>query len=86
VLYVDVLLNTPSNKQMSFIFRRLFSSTSPVTMDAAKTKAQQLIDENAVSTYTLYPHIHLNTIAPQRPGFAHLEVLQNFVLTTFPSL
>jgi glutaredoxin 3 len=40
---------------MSFIFRKLFS-TSPAaaaTMDAAKTKAQQLIDENAVSKFDL---------------------------------
>jgi hypothetical protein len=36
---------------MSFIFRRLFSTTTPATMDAAKTKAQQMIDENAVSKY-----------------------------------
>lgn len=34
---------------MSFIFRRLFSTSTPATMDAAKTKAQKLIDENAVS-------------------------------------
>ncbi|KAH8909228.1 glutaredoxin-C2 [Coniochaeta sp. PMI_546] len=37
---------------MSFIFRRLFSTTTPATMDAAKTKAQQLIDENAVMVFS----------------------------------
>jgi glutaredoxin 3 len=34
---------------MSFIFRRLFGSTPTVSMEAAQKKAQQLIDDNAVS-------------------------------------
>jgi glutaredoxin 3 len=38
-------------------------------MDAAKTKAQQLIDENAVSTYTFYLHIHLNNYRAAAPRF-----------------
>ncbi|KAK3328074.1 thioredoxin-like protein [Cercophora scortea] len=37
---------------MSFIFRRLFSSSTPATMDAAQKKAQQLIDENAVMVFS----------------------------------
>ncbi|KAL2022406.1 hypothetical protein VTK56DRAFT_5473 [Thermocarpiscus australiensis] len=36
---------------MSFIFRRLFSST-PITMEAAQKKAQQLIDDNAVMVFS----------------------------------
>ncbi|KAK4138449.1 glutaredoxin [Trichocladium antarcticum] len=37
---------------MSFIFRRLFASTPPVTMEAAQKKAQQLIDDNAVIVFS----------------------------------
>ncbi|KAH6626700.1 thioredoxin-like protein [Chaetomium sp. MPI-SDFR-AT-0129] len=37
---------------MSFIFRRLFGSTPTATMDAAKVKAQQLIDDNAVMVFS----------------------------------
>lgn len=36
---------------MSFLFRRFFSSTPSATMEAAQKKAQQLIDDNGVSTY-----------------------------------
>ncbi|KAK3308362.1 thioredoxin-like protein [Chaetomium strumarium] len=37
---------------MSFIFRRLFGTTSSVTMEAAQKKAQQLIDDNAVMVFS----------------------------------
>ncbi|KAK3326145.1 thioredoxin-like protein [Apodospora peruviana] len=38
---------------MSFIFRRLFSTTSAASMDsAAHKKAQQLIDENGVMVFS----------------------------------
>ncbi|KAK4222520.1 thioredoxin-like protein [Podospora fimiseda] len=37
---------------MSFIFRRLFSTTSSTMSDAAQKKAQQLIDENAVVVFS----------------------------------
>ncbi|KAI1377144.1 putative glutaredoxin [Hypoxylon crocopeplum] len=35
-----------------FLFRRLFSSTSPQAMADAKTKAQSIIDENAVAVFS----------------------------------
>ncbi|KAK3370475.1 thioredoxin-like protein [Podospora didyma] len=37
---------------MSFIFRRLFSSTPSAMSEAAQTKAQKLIDENAVMVFS----------------------------------
>ncbi|KAK3984750.1 thioredoxin-like protein [Cladorrhinum sp. PSN332] len=37
---------------MSFIFRRLFSTTPSTMSDAAQKKAQQLIDENAVVVFS----------------------------------
>ncbi|KAK4461007.1 thioredoxin-like protein [Cladorrhinum samala] len=37
---------------MSFIFRRLFSTTTPAMSEAAQKKAQQLIDENAVVVFS----------------------------------
>jgi len=37
---------------MSFIFRRLFGSSPPITMEAAQKKAQQLIDDNAVMVFS----------------------------------
>ncbi|KAI0007123.1 putative glutaredoxin [Xylariaceae sp. FL0662B] len=35
-----------------FIFRRLFSSITPAAMADAKTKAQSIIDENAVAVFS----------------------------------
>jgi glutaredoxin 3 len=47
---------------MSFIFRRLFSASATPTMEAAQKKAQQLIDDNAVSTYRLALSCHLGRL------------------------
>jgi glutaredoxin 3 len=48
---------------MSFIFRRLFGTTPTFTMEAAQKKAQQLIDDNAVSKFS--PTL-LRNVAEQR--------------------
>jgi len=40
-----------NQQQMSFL-RRFFTSTPSANMDAARTKAQQLIDENAVVVFS----------------------------------
>ena len=38
-----------------FLFRRLFSTISPEAMSAAKTKAQEIIDGNAVGKCISFP-------------------------------
>ncbi|KAK1753289.1 thioredoxin-like protein [Echria macrotheca] len=37
---------------MSFIFRRLFSTTQPAMSEAAQKKVQQMIDENGVMVFS----------------------------------